>query len=294
MTEMHILRRYVPVLTITFLAATTACSTPAHPASKPSQTGKPPARRSVTERAAHGRFTVLLGGKAVEAARSAGVSLRSLVADALDRINALLPGPKTTISVMYSTPRNLITQTGAYGLSDSRNRHITVYFGETRQANLHQALESLPRVFSHEVDHIVRASDGQGLGGPVVSSLLQDIVAEGISSVFDETAFPGPPNPWDRAISPSQECAAWKKAQPSLRMTGYSIYAMWFFGVNSGNGTSDMTQHVPFWTGFTIGYDIIKDYRRHHPRTSWTALTAASATAILAGSHYDPCQSGGR
>jgi uncharacterized protein YjaZ len=35
---------------------------------------------------------------------------------------------------------------------------------------------------------------------------------------------------------------------------------------------------VPHWTGFTIGYHIIKDYRSRHPHVSWAALTSASAT----------------
>ena len=60
-----------------------------------------------------------------------------------------------------------------------------------------------------------------------------------------------------------------------------------------------MTEHVArdrftvvlgsHWTGFTIGYDIVKDYRDRHPQVSWPTLTAMSAAAILAGSHYQPC-----
>ena len=50
-----------------------------------------------------------------------------------------------------------------------------------------------------------------------MGSLLEEIISEGISSAVDTAAFPGPPDPWDRAISASQECALWKKAQPLLR-----------------------------------------------------------------------------
>ncbi len=46
---------------------------------------------------------------------------------------------------------------------------------------------------------------------------------------------------------------------------------------------------IPHWTGFTIGYDIVKDYRDRHPQVSWSALTATSAATILAGSGYRPC-----
>jgi uncharacterized protein YjaZ len=49
------------------------------------------------------------------------------------------------------------------------------------------------------------------------------------------------------------------------------------------------TNGIPHWAGFTIGYHIVADYLQHHPRTSWPTLTATSSTAILVGSHYQPC-----
>jgi uncharacterized protein YjaZ len=133
----------------------------------------------------------------------------------------------------------------------------------------------LPRTFSHEVDHSVRFLAGPGYG----PSLLERIISEGISSAFDTAAFPGTPDPWDRVISHSQECALWKQAQPLLGQT--DLYNQWFL---SGNG-------IPYWTGFTIGYDIVADYHQRHPDASWSAITAASAATILAGSHYQPCSS---
>lgn len=130
----------------------------------------------------------------------------------------------------------------------------------------------LPRTLSHEVNHSVRILAGPGFG----TSLLEDMITEGISSVFDEAAFPGPPNPWDNALGAAQECTMWKQAKPILGDSG--LYAQWMFGGG-----------VPHWTAFTIGYHLVRDYLRHHPHTSWAALTSASASAILAGSHYQPC-----
>lgn len=59
----------------------------------------------------------------------------------------------------------------------------------------------------------------------------------------------------------------------------YGLYDAWMFGQPG----------IPHWTGFTIGYDIVTDFRQRHPDTSWSAITAASAATILAGSHYQPC-----
>jgi hypothetical protein len=228
----------------------------------------------VTEHVAGNRFTVVFSAGALQQASAAGVDLPRLAARALDHINALLPGPPARIAVYYATGNDLITQVGTSGVTDSTTGNVTIAFGPTPQASVDKALNWLPRDFSHEVDHTVRARTSSA---DCCSTLLNQIITEGISSVFDEAAFPGPPNPWDRAISQSQECILWKKAQPLLDQPG--LYCPWLVG---GGG-------VPHWTALTIGYDIVGDYRRRHPLASWAALTDADAATILAGSHYQPC-----
>ena len=202
-------------------AACSGHSTASRPPAPPDQ--PPPA--PVTEHFAHGRFTVMLSSKALQEANSAGFSLPALTGHALDRINALLPGPKTSVAVNYGRPGTLIPQAGANGFTDPLTGHITVAFGATPQASIDKALTLwLPRALSHEVDHSVRILAGPGFG----PTLLPQIISEGISSVFDEAAFPGPPNPWDNAISQSQQCELWKKANFQLGYTG--LYDLWMFG----------------------------------------------------------------
>jgi len=235
-----------------------------------------PPIRPVTERAANGRFTVTLTAGAIRAADAAGVSLPPLVARALDHINALLPGPPTDITIGHFSASQVSPQSGTNATTSPVTGSIMIGFGPAPQASPARTLRFwLPRSLSHEVDHSVRIIGGPGSG----VSLLQQIITEGISSVFDLAAFPGPPSPSDRAISRSQECALWRQAQPLLADSGY--YNQWMF---PGAG-------VPNWTGFTIGYDIVSGYMHHHPHTTWATVTAASADTILAGSQYQPCSS---
>jgi hypothetical protein len=230
----------------------------------------------LTEHVADNRFTVTFSGAALQAAQGAGINLPAVVSRALEHIDALLPGPATTIAVGLAQPGTVIPQTGANGMTTVTGEpgQVTVSFRSTQQASLRTAVEvSLPRTLSHEVDHSVRILAGPGFG----TLLLPQVISEGISSVFDEAAFPGPPSPWDRAISPSQECTLWNTAQ--LDLQGGGLYDVWMFG----------SPGIPHWTGFTIGYDIVKDYRDRHPQVSWSALTSTSAATILAGSGYRPC-----
>lgn len=143
------------------------------------------------------RFDVTFDTGAVNRAEEHGANLRQLVAHALDRINALLPGPKTAIFIEYDAASNVIPQTGTNGFTNPQTGHITIGFGPGSQTSYQTTLSFwLPRTLSHEINHSVRILAGPGFG----TSLLEDTITEGISSVFDEAAFPGPPNPWDNAL----------------------------------------------------------------------------------------------
>jgi len=126
--------------------------------------------------------------KALNEASSAGVNVEHLVTGALDHINALLPGPPNTVSVLYDgDAADLISQTGTYGVTNSAGGAVVVAFGPTAQAGVGKALGWLPHTLAHEIDHSVRALAGPGTGFGV--NLLDEIVSEGIASVFDEAAF---------------------------------------------------------------------------------------------------------
>jgi hypothetical protein len=266
----YVLRAALPALIL--MAA--ACGSSPGPSAHPATTRAIPA--PVTRSYDRNHFTVTFSGLALEKASASGINLPQAVAPALTHISALLPGPNIPISVTYNSGSHLIRQTGTDGETNPGNGVIAILFGPTSQVSLSMVMKLwLPRTFSHEIEHSVRISAGVGIW----PTLLQQIIGEGISSVFDIAAFPGPPNPWDRAISRSQECVLWKKAQPLLGQTG--LYSQWFFG---GSG-------IPVWTAFTIGYDIVTDYHQRHPGTSWSAITATAPDAILAGSHYQPCPS---
>jgi hypothetical protein len=246
-----------------------ASSAPGHPAAA-SQSSVP----GVTEHAVNGRFTVVLSGRTQQVAQTAGISLRDLIAPALGRVNGLLPGPRSTITVNRAQAGDLIPQAGVFGFTNPLTARITVAFGATPHVSLAKALTFwFPRDLAHEVSHSVRILAGPGFG----TTLLPQLITEGIATAFDQAAFPGPPDPWTHAITPTQECVLWKRAKPQLG--GADLYDLWMFG----------GPHVPHWAGFTIGYHIVAGYRRHHPDTTWAALTATSAATILAGSQYRPC-----
>jgi hypothetical protein len=260
----------VPVLALTVTGCTGSAARSGEPPGSSA-----PGGRSATGSTAQKRFTVLLSPQARQLASSAGASLSQLVASALNHINALLPGPPTAIVVQIGKPSQLVPHTGVNGFTSPATGQIILQLGRTAQPPLAQTLHLwLPRDLAHEVNHSVRILGGTGFG----STLLQQTISEGIATAFDQAAFPGPPDPFGQAITRAQECTLWEKVQP--RLGAANLYNLWMFG---GPG-------VPPWTAFTIGYHIVNDYRNHHRNVRWAQLTAASATAILAASHYQPCR----
>jgi len=131
-------------------ACTNSPSLPAHPATTHATPGP------VTESFARHRFTVTLSAQALEEASADGRSLPQVVGQALSRINALLPGPPTTISISYNSSQ-VIPQTGTGGFTNPATGAITIWFRQTPQACFSMIMQLwLPRTLSHEVDHSVR------------------------------------------------------------------------------------------------------------------------------------------
>jgi hypothetical protein len=132
---------------------------------------------------------VLLSPQARQLASSAGVNLSRLVASTLDRINALLPGPATTIAVTTGSASLLIPQAGVSGDTSRGTGQVFLAFGQTAHATLTRTLDLwLPRDTAHEVSHGVRILGGTGFA----TTLLQQMISEG-----NTNSFALPPGPAD-------------------------------------------------------------------------------------------------
>ena len=227
-----------------------------------------------SESVAHGRFTVLYWDDAIAYARSAQRDLKSIVDSSLTHIDHLLPGPRATIVIhLCDAP---IPMTGTCGVTAATGLVSEVGFAPTPGLNVRQVLDIwLPRTLAHEVHHEVRAQ-----ASPGHPTLLAGLVQEGTADLFDNQAFPGVSNPWDAAITPSQEHALWAQAQSELDSSDLALYNDWLFG----NGPMG----IPHWAGFTIGYHIAAEYLSHNPSTTASSLAKLSAKTILAGSDYSP------
>ena len=92
----------------------------------------------------------------------------------------------------------------------------------------------------------------------------------GLADHFATEAFPETPaQPWDHALTSSQERSLWLDARRILNVPFGYDHPSWFFG--AGN--------MPRWAGYTLGYDMVGRYLDH--RRSASDAVAVDATDVI-------------
>ena len=256
-------RSVVAIITLATLGA--ACST--EPPDGPASTSTSP--RSSPSPFVVAGITVELCDTCVQAAQDVGVDLVDVVGDALRRATSLLPDIATRISIDVN-PEGAIPGIGVGGYTDTSG-DVSISL-DTSAADLARSLRVwLPQHLAHELDHTARIQVGPGYG----FSLLEAMVTEGMADAFSVQCFPETPRiPWDHALTRKQERDAWLDARRQLGEI--EDEAEWFFG--SGD--------LPYWTGYTLGFDIVSGYLRRHPTLSAADLVTMDAETILRGSGF--------
>ena len=204
----------------------------------------------------HGRFTVDIQDPLVAATRKAGGGLSRSVTHSLDRIGRLLPGPHTDILMVDGT--QVIPHTGVGGDTSLTTGQVRITLDVKQNPRaLRQSLRVwVAQALSHEVNHSVRIQTGPGFG----TTLLDQMISEGVASAFDIQVQPTIHLPWTDALTNHRERVMWNRARSLLNHTG--LYDPWFFG---GGG-------VPYDTALQIGYHIVRDYLNRHPKATAASL----------------------
>jgi hypothetical protein len=232
--------------------------------------------------AAHDRFAVTLSPGVVSEANNNDVPIQSLAEQDLARIDSLLPGPPTSVTITVGDPDQILPAVGTVGFTDPESGAITVGLDPSWSLEPADISRSLARTLAREVAHSVRITSGPGFE----RTLLDQLVAAGTQTAFDQSAFPGPPDPWVGALTARQECQQWKHLRPVLEKVGLHPEVLLGGPVDAqvfGEST------MPPATGRDIGYDIVADYLASHPGVSWATLAETPAKTIFSASGYLPC-----
>ncbi len=130
---------------------------------------------------------------------------------------------------------------------------------------------SLKKTVAHELNHAVffcyHKSD---------QTLLDIMIFEGLAENFREEVIGGPPSSWSEALTEKQCKLAFSLLNSSLYSKGYRLYKDVFFG----------RKKYKRWTGYSIGYRIIKSFRKTSPDKSWKEIMSMNQKTIFAMSSF--------
>lgn len=239
------LRRLLPLLVV--LAGSAACD-----GSSPTRSDPPSSSASI----------VFVDPQALAAHEEAIVSLTRQTVDRTDRAI-----PVGFVRFQVTTTRRLvIPEWGLGGLTLGPNDvEIAV---DPDFPGLAQVLpQNLPQIVAHELHHCVR---WQGLGYSY-GTLLEALATEGLADHFAIELLGAPIPPWSDAFAESQTALYLARARPELDSPTYD-HPAWFLGARPA--------HLPRWTGYTLGFRLVRDYLESHQGSSAAGLVHASPEAF--------------
>lgn len=191
-------------------------------------------------------------------------SITDLVTDANLSIQSLMPIDNVTIRV-FADKNQSIPEIGIGGYNPSKNE-VLIYV-DTDFPDLEASIAAeLPAMIAHEMHHAKRRrSAGYG------NSLLEAVISEGLADHFSMEATNIQTPRWSKAIQGQQLQDFIETASETWNNSNYN-HPKWFFGT---------TAEVPRWTGYSIGFELVKNYLETNDNSKPSNLHDEPANSFL-------------
>jgi hypothetical protein len=189
--------------------------------------------------------------------------LQSEVARTLATIAPSLPVRDVRI-IVVDNAAGAIPEIGLGGYTPSGSE--VRLFVDPARADLADVIrrELLP-LLAHELHHAMRwRAVGYG------TTLREAAVSEGLADHFALEVSGSPPPPWTHAL----DDAALARWVPRVAEAGSGFYnhSLWFFGT---------TDTIPRWTGYAVGFELVRRYQAKAPGRSAASLVGEPAAQFV-------------
>ena len=106
--------------------------------------------------------------------------------------------------------------------------------------------------------------------------LADSLIIEGIAENFREEIIGGKKAPWTQALTRDESVKLLKKIKNKLKSTSTQIYNSLFFG----------SKDFKMWSGYTLGYFIVRNFRKKHPKMKWGDIIKMNSLELLKKSGF--------
>jgi uncharacterized protein YjaZ len=199
--------------------------------------------------------------------------LVNIMKNSLTKISSSLPGPDTKIIVLPASPflRQNFEKMGACinGITIGTGKIILMIdptFGNWK--------ETLPYVIAHEYHHSAWISRNWTSSN---FSLLEFLIFEGRADMFASGLYQDFEVPWTKNLNTIQEKHVWNLIKNEIFEKGHSRINKVMFG----------TDDIPFGSGYTIGYNIVKSFKKNNPNYSELEIIDMDPKKIFELSGYE-------
>ena len=135
------------------------------------------------------------------------------------------------------------------------------------------SLRSLKETIAHEFSH---AAFFYYRKSSLELTLQEAFIFEGLAEDFREEIIGGKPSPWSTALNKKQCILALFSLKQSLHSRKYGLYRDVFFG----------SKKYKRWTGYSIGYKVIKSFRKVYSEKSWKEIMEMKPETIFTMSSF--------
>ena len=212
-------------------------------------------------------------------------SPRKAVEEALRESNQLLPRPDLSARFLLlpgDGQSKLLTQVmqGVMGISMSSQATLLFFWPSGNW------LSWLAYTAAHEYTHLVRNHifpRGLSGGRPVYlktqepETLLDAMVVEGIADVFAQQIYPEMEPRWVGILDQEEEARVWPGVRRRLGVSDPNEVRRFV----SGDG-----DRVPQWTGYCLGYRMVRSYLELHPSVRPASLVGMQTSTVFRESSY--------
>lgn len=188
--------------------------------------------------------------------------LQHIAENTIKKVSKLIPVQDVDI-MCYDNSLETIETIGIGGYTP--NQYLIYIALDSQRSTFADDIKNhLGRQIAHELHHTLRWKN-PGYG----QTLFEALVTEGLADHFSYEVYPGKLEAWDTAFSQGKLENLLKLAEVEYDNPKYD-HSEWFFGSNP--------LRIPRWAGYSLGYEIIKQYLRKHPSQKASKLYASSAS----------------